>query len=202
MDFLGPLKTARETAVHIASGGQFLERVLYSEIFTHYGAPCSLVSNRSAQFMSKLVAALCELFAVKRHSTSPYHPQTNTSCERFNSYIGQALRAYVKDDHSDWPYVLPGILMAYRMTPAMRSMEFWQGNGYHCRHRVNSKSTLPRSFREHLTNIVDNLKLSEAVATENVECNIAKNSAVAQSTCSQRFVNQTAQGMVRSILHC
>ena len=33
-------------------------------------------------------------------------------------------------------------------------------------------STLPRSFREHLTNIVDNLKLSEAVATENVERNI------------------------------
>ena len=44
--------------------------------------------------------------------------------ERMNSYVGQALRAYVKDDQLDWPHVLPGILMAYRMTPAMRSTEF------------------------------------------------------------------------------
>ena len=48
--------------------------------------------------MSKLVAALCKLFAVKRHYTSAYHTsayhhQTNASCERINSTIGQALRA-------------------------------------------------------------------------------------------------------------
>ena len=129
MDFLGPLKLAKEGQQYILlvvdSFSRWCEAfalkdqtitvvwVLYSEIFTHYGAPRSLVSNRGAQFMSKLVAALCELFAVKRHSTSPYHPQTNTSCERLNSYTGQALRAYVKDDQSDWQYVFPGILMAY-----------------------------------------------------------------------------------------
>ena len=66
--------------------------------------------------MSNLVAALCNLSAFKRHCTGAYHPQTNASCER--------MRAYVKDDQSDWPSKLPGILMAYRMTPAMRSTEF------------------------------------------------------------------------------
>ena len=93
--------------------------VLYEHIFTRYGAPRELISDRAAQFMSKLVQALCKMFAVKRHSTSSYHPQTNASCERMNSTIGQALRAYVKDDQSNWPSILPGILMAYRMTPAM-----------------------------------------------------------------------------------
>ena len=73
--------------------------------------------------MSMLVATLCNMFAVRRHCTSAYHPQTNASCERMNSTIGQALRAYVKDDQSDWPFMLPGILMAYRMTPAIRSRD-------------------------------------------------------------------------------
>ena len=41
-----------------------------------------------------------------------------------NSTIGQALRAYVKDDQSNWPSILPGILMVYHMAPAMRSTEF------------------------------------------------------------------------------
>ena len=199
MDFLGPLKTAKGGQQYILlvvdSFSRWCEAfalkdqtaatvawVLYSEIFTRYGAPCSLISDRGAQFMSKLVAALCELFAVKRHSKSPYHPQSNATCERMNSYIGQALRAYVKDDQSDWPHVLPGILMAYRMTPAMRSTEFSPYRLVFGREMVTAvdtdlipKSTLPRSFQEHLSNIVNNLRLSQAVAAENVERNIAKN---------------------------
>ena len=83
--------------------------------------PRELISDRGTEFMSKLVAVLCTLFAVKRHCTSAYHPQTNSSCETMNSAIDQALRAYVKDDQSDWPEMLPGILMAYRMTPGMHT---------------------------------------------------------------------------------
>ena len=99
-------------------------KVLYEQIFTCYGAPWELISDRGTKFMSKLVAALCNLVAVKRHYTSAYHSQTDASCERINSTTGQALRAYVKDDQSDWPSMLPGLLMASRMTPAMRSTEF------------------------------------------------------------------------------
>ena len=140
MDFLGPLKKADGGEQYILlivdSFSRWCEafalkdqkattvaKVLYEQIFTRYGAPRELISDRGTQFMSKLVAALCTLFAVKCHCTNAYHPQTNSSCERMNSTIGQALRAYVKDDQSDWPDMLPGILIAYRMTPAMRSTE-------------------------------------------------------------------------------
>ena len=75
--------------------------VLYEQIFTRDGAPRELISDRGAQFMAKLVQALYNMFAVKRHCTSSYHPQTNASCERMNSTIGQALQAYVKDDQSN-----------------------------------------------------------------------------------------------------
>ena len=68
--------------------------------------------------MSKLVTALCGLFKTKRIYTSAFHPQTNSHCDRYNSFIAQSLRAYIIEQHTNWPDLLPGILMAYRLTPA------------------------------------------------------------------------------------
>ena len=53
--------------------------ILDIEIITRYGAPRTIVSDRARNFMSKLVAALCEMFRVTRHYTSSYHPQTNAT---------------------------------------------------------------------------------------------------------------------------
>ncbi|VDI68472.1 Hypothetical predicted protein [Mytilus galloprovincialis] len=41
-----------------------------------------------------------------------------------NSVILQALRAYTRDQQDDWYDVLPGILMAYRATPATQSTDY------------------------------------------------------------------------------
>lgn len=49
--------------------------LLYKEIFTRYGAPRTLVSDRGQHFMSKVVQLLCKIFQVTRHVTSSYHPQ-------------------------------------------------------------------------------------------------------------------------------
>ncbi|CAC5378615.1 unnamed protein product [Mytilus coruscus] len=75
-------------------------------------------------FYSKRFKALSELFNIKTHLTSAYHPQTNGACERMNSVILQALRAYTRDQQDDWYDLLPGILMAYRATPATQSTDY------------------------------------------------------------------------------
>ena len=141
IDFIGPLTTAKDGSKHILLLVDSLTRwpeafslktqeasevahILYNDIFTRYGAPKYLVSDRGQNFMSKLMTAICELFDVKRHHTSAYHPQTNSTCERLNSTIEQSLRAYIKEDHSDWPKVLPGILMSYRKSPSTNSTKF------------------------------------------------------------------------------
>ena len=183
MDFLGPLKKADGGEQYILllvdSFSRWCEAfalkdqkattvatVLYEQIFTRYGAPRELISDRGAQFMSKLVRALCNMFAVKRHSTSSYHPQTNASCERMNSTIGQALRAYVKDDQSNWPSILPGILMAYRMTPAMRSTEFspyFLVFGHDMLTPIDTEivppENLPKTYEQHLRQTIENVCL-------------------------------------------
>ena len=61
--------------------------ILYNEIFTSFGSPRTIVSDRARNFMSKLVKALCELFEVTKHYTSSYHPQTNATVERVNSKL-------------------------------------------------------------------------------------------------------------------
>lgn len=110
-----PMKsqTAEETA-----------KVLFREIFTRYGAPKVLFSDRGRNFMSKLVNALCEIFDITQHHTSAYHPKTNGLVERQNSTLAQSLRAYCNNAQNKWPELVPSILMAYRKSPSMHSTEF------------------------------------------------------------------------------
>lgn len=141
MDILGPLTTSNEGYKYILlivdSFSKFPEafplktqdskeiaNVLFSEIFARYGAPKVIVSDRGQNFLSKLVTAVCEIFQVTRHFTSSYHPQTNSTCERMNSTIAQCLRTYVNSTQTNWSKLLPGVMMAIRMSPCTQASNF------------------------------------------------------------------------------
>ena len=149
--------------------------ILYREIFTRYGAPRSLISDRGQNFMSKLVTSICDLFEVTRHHTSSYHPQTNATCERYNQTLAQAIRAHCLDV-SNWPNMLPGILMAYRMTPATQStqlspyfMVFGREMLLPFDTSLKPANTLPIKARSHMQAILENLELAETIAEENIK---------------------------------
>jgi transposase InsO family protein len=193
IDFVGPFTPSPEGHVYIllvvdsfsrwceafpvrSQTASEVAKVLYREIFTRFGAPRILVSDRGVQFMSALVSQLCKIFSVKKHSTTPYHPQSNAACERFNSYMEAGLRAYIKDDQSNWPDILPGILMAYRMTPAMRSTEFspyFLLFGKEMSTPIDTQ-LLPNfsqapDFQERLQVVLEGLQVSREVAKENIK---------------------------------
>ena len=165
-----------------SADAQTVASVLYKEIFSRYGAPHSIVTDRGQQFKSHLISALCEIFSVKRNFTSAYHPMSNSACERFHSYLKTSLRTYVKDDQSDWPDLLPGILMAYRMTPAMRSTEY---SPYYLLFGIQPtlpldttlipKPSLSAPHKVRLTSIIKNLQVARTIAKENIERNLSKN---------------------------
>ena len=99
-----------------------------------------------------------------------------------NSTIGQALRAYVKDDQSDWPDMLPGILIAYRMTPAMRSTEcspYFLVFGHEMLTPIDTvmipPEHLPKTYEQHLKQTIENLRLARTLSNENVNYNIERN---------------------------
>ena len=77
-----PLKTME--AVEIAD-------ILYNEIICRYGAPDSIVSDRGANFMSKVIKHICNIFQITKEATSSYYPETNAACERMKSLIQQTL---------------------------------------------------------------------------------------------------------------
>ena len=193
MDFIGPLRQSADGKKYIllvvdsfsrwpeafalpSADAITVARVLYKEIFTRYGAPHSLVSDRGPQFVSSLVKALCEIFNVTRTLTSPYHPQTNAACERFNSYLEATMRTYVSPDQSDWPCTLPGILMAYRNTQAHRSTEFSPyyllfGEPMYTPIDREITANIPEvsaQYRGTMKSVLDNVKLSRKVAEENI----------------------------------
>ena len=164
---LFPLRT--QEATEVAS-------VLFTEIISRYGAPRAILSDRGRNFMSKLVKALSELFEIKRHYTSPYHPMTNGMTECKNSYILQALRAYCKGQQDDWPEILPGIMMAYRSTPCTQSTQFspfFMLYGREMRLPIDTvlqpKDHLPQDARVYLSRILQNLEVCRKLAGENIK---------------------------------
>ena len=76
---LNPLPEEKESFDMRTREATEVASILDIEIITRYGAPRTIVSDRARNFMSKLVAALCEMFRVTRHYTSSYHPQTNAT---------------------------------------------------------------------------------------------------------------------------
>ena len=194
MDFLGPLREGKHKEKYIllvvdafskwpeafalpSCDSITVAKVLYKEIFTRYGAPSVLISDRAQTFMSNLVRALCDLFSVKRNYTSSYHACSNSACERLNSQINRALRTYVNPTQEDWPSILPGILMAFRNTPADNSTEFspyFLMFGQQMKTPLdvavqgNLKEVSPH-FRTDLKTFLENVQLSRQIAKENME---------------------------------
>ena len=191
IDFLGPLTEAEDGSKYIllvvdsltrwpeafatkSTDSRVIADILYREIFSRYGAPRVLVSDRGQNFLSKLITALCEIFSVKRYHTSSYHPQTNSTCERLNSTLEQSIRAYCDESHKDWPTILPGILMSYRRSPSTNSTLYSPyylvfGSDMHVPFDTNlkPKQKLPNTTKIYIQEMQNNLEIANEVAKEN-----------------------------------
>ena len=64
---------------------QTTAKTLWDKFIVHYGLPKKILLDQGQNFKSQLVADLCTLMGMQKIWTSPYHPQTNSQCERFNS---------------------------------------------------------------------------------------------------------------------
>jgi hypothetical protein len=151
-------------------------KVLYNGIFTIFGMPGSILSDRGHNFMSKLVSALCAIFQVTKLRTSSFHPQTNGICERQNSALAQCRRAYCHENQENWTKYLRSIMMSLRMTLGLQTTGF---SPFEILFGRNMK--LPIDFSlvpqqnilkapmEHIKDIIKKIEVTRKIARENLQ---------------------------------
>lgn len=78
-----------------------IAHILVDEIFTRWGTPVYLVSDRGAQFTSHLLNLVCKQWGVTQKLTTASHPQTNLT-ERINRTLKTMIASYVNEHHRHW----------------------------------------------------------------------------------------------------
>ena len=85
-----------------------------NEIVSRHSAPKILLSDQGAEFMSNMVASICEYLVVKKINTTAYHPACNGLTERMNATLCQILSNYTEENQTDWDEFIQIALFAYR----------------------------------------------------------------------------------------
>ena len=84
--------------------------------YFRFGVPVYPVSDQGKAFTGHIITHLCDLYAVQKLRTSPYHAQTNGQVERMNQMIIHMIGKLEEDKKACWSKHLPELLLAYNAT--------------------------------------------------------------------------------------
>src|ERR1043165_4657999 len=166
-------------------------------VFTMFGFPKEILSDCGTEFMSELMQVFLHECNVIQLKSSPYHPQTNGSCEKFNRTLKDMLKAIVEDFPSSWDQILPWVLFAYREVPVQglgfSSFDLVFGRCVNGPLRLIKQSWLSDDVLSGVekTNLVDFvLKLRERIR---VSVRLANENAVVAKSKSKEWYDRCAK---------
>ena len=90
---------------------------IYHELFATFGTPSTIHSDKGSGFISTSMRRYLNEMGINISTTTPYHPQGNGQCEKFNGTIWKTVRLLMhshKLDISNWEEMLPTALHSIR----------------------------------------------------------------------------------------
>jgi len=99
-------------------------RALFERWICRFGVPSVLVSDRGREFLNETVKQMTEYLGMTHKFTSPFHPQTNASAERYNRTMKSYLTKMLDNDCTlDWERWLPAMMLSYNTQVHRATME-------------------------------------------------------------------------------
>jgi len=92
-------------------------KALMVHVFTRYGAPRQLLTDRGPEFESNLFTELMKHMGINKLRTTAYRASTNGVVERFHRTLNSMIRKAVNETQRDWDERLPAVMAAYRASP-------------------------------------------------------------------------------------
>ena len=151
--------------------------VLFNNFVCHYGFPSRLHSDQGRNFESAVIKHLCQLANVQKSRTTPYHPQGNGKCERFNRTLLSMLGTLTDDQKSKWKQYVNPLVFAYNCTEhevhGFSPFQLMFGRKprlpVDLAFDINPKQGGNQSYGEYVKGLQDRLQYSFGLATERVD---------------------------------
>ena len=89
---------------------------LWKHVIRHVGSPQRFHSDQGANFESAVIQELCGLYGTKKSRTTPYHPEGNGVCERFNRSLLSLLGTLEEGQKPRWPEYIAELMFMYNNT--------------------------------------------------------------------------------------
>jgi len=86
--------------MNVSSKG--IAKIYRDKIWTLYGIPRKILSDRGPQFASKFMEEFMKALGTIRQLVIVYHPQIDSQTERINQEVGMFLRHYVNYQQDNW----------------------------------------------------------------------------------------------------
>lgn len=91
-------------------------KTIVEEVCLVYNFPKIIISDNGPCFVADIFKQMAKLLDIKHIRTTPYHPQSNGSIERYHRTLGQYIRAYVQKNQASWHKYLPFFVFSYNTT--------------------------------------------------------------------------------------